>query len=563
MTNPEKDLQDLLKALEEGRDLDSVLRGMPDGTQELTPLLKIVSHIQQLPHPEPSPAKAAQQQQKMMAVARETFHPRRAGWKWPKQGWMITSSLAGALALVVVFIVLAAAASYAAITLNTWTTVEVVEAIGVVQVASPDQPESWQTIQSGERMREGERIRSSADGTATLRFPNGSLVVLGPSTDVSLIKVERGWNGRQEVVLIQHAGDTLHEVVPLITRNSQYQLHTPSGTASVKGTSFGVTVDLTSGKALYSVNEGSVWVEAAGENVVLETGQATFTQPDMAPEEPAYSFQIKGILSAWDESVLVIGNIQLNVSENMLVQGKPAIGEMARVAGHIDETGVWWADLLSSSGGKFQAKFTGILEAKGETVWQVSGTSLLIDANTKLSGIMEIGDPVKVDFVVLEDGQFLATHIRPLDEDEEPTPTVTSTPTVTATPPDITPTPTATATITPTPTITTTGTPPTTDTTCTGADPHPTGMTLAERYGVTYEEIMGWFCSGYGFGEIDLAYGWSVEYGIPVTEIFAMREAGEGWGNIKKYLEENVITPTPKPTKEKKPTHTPKPEKDK
>jgi hypothetical protein len=107
-----------------------------------------------------------------------------------------------------------------------------------------------------------------------------------------------------------------------------------------------------------------------------------------------------------------------------------------------------------------------------------------------------------------------------------------------------------------TPTATITGTVVPTDTNCTGADPQPTGMTLAERYSVPYEEIMGWFCQGFGFGEIDLAYGLSLEYGVPVAEIFAMRDAGEGWGNIKKYLEDQV-TPTPEPTKDK-PTKTPK-----
>ncbi len=29
---------------------------------------------------------------------------------------------------------------------------------------------------------------------------------------------------------------------------------------------------------------------------------------------------------------------------------------------------------------------------------------------------------------------------------------------------------------------------------CTGANPQPTGMKLAQRYGVSYEEIMKWFC---------------------------------------------------------------------
>lgn len=459
------------------------------------------------------------------------------------------------------FIMVAAAGSYAAITLHNWATVEVVEAAGVVQVASQDQSESWRTIQSGERMREGERIRTSTDGTATLRFYDGSQIILSPLTDMTLTQVEGGWGGRLIAVLTQQAGETQHVVVPLKTPSSLYQVQTPSGSAQVQGTDFGVTVDAASGSALFAVNDGSVWVQASGSAVLLETGQATVTQPGMAPEDPNYGFQIKGILTVWEDETLEIGGIQLNVSENMLVQGKPAIGEMARAAGHIDESGVWWADLLTSSGGKFLASFTGVLEATGDTIWQVSGTSVLIDSNTTLTGHMDIDTVVKVDFIVLDDGEWLATHIRPHGDDDEekpkPTPSVTPSPTST-----ITTTVTVTPTITPTATQTITATPPVTD--CVGAELQPTGVTLAKRYGVPYDEIMGWFCQGYGFGEIDLVYGLSQEYGVPVTEIFAMSEAGEGWGNIKKYFEEQ-ITPTPKPTKDRevKPTKTPKPTKDK
>jgi hypothetical protein len=123
---------------------------------------------------------------------------------------------------------------------------------------------------------------------------------------------------------------------------------------------------------------------------------------------------------------------------------------------------------------------------------------------------------------------------------------VTATPTATST---FTPTPstsgTGTATFTPTPTISGTGTvtptpsgTPSVETNCTGANPHPTGQRLAARYGVPYEEIMGWFCQHYGFGEIDLAYSLSREHNIPVTEVFALRASGMGWGQIKKALEE-------------------------
>jgi hypothetical protein len=116
-----------------------------------------------------------------------------------------------------------------------------------------------------------------------------------------------------------------------------------------------------------------------------------------------------------------------------------------------------------------------------------------------------------------------------------PTPTLpgTFTPTVTLTPEAIetaleTPT-TAPPQNTPTPEATETGQ-------CTGANPHPTGMKLAQRYGVPYEEIMKWFCQHYGFGEIDLAYSLSRQSGKPVEEIFAMRASGMGWGNIKKAV---------------------------
>ena len=93
-----------------------------------------------------------------------------------------------------------------------------------------------------------------------------------------------------------------------------------------------------------------------------------------------------------------------------------------------------------------------------------------------------------------------------------------------------------------TPTIT--PTPATTQVTdCTGANPQPKGQKLAELYGVPYEEIMGWFCQGFGFGEIDLAYSLSVQTGTPVAQIFAMKQSGLGWGEIKKQLTGDARNP--------------------
>jgi hypothetical protein len=76
-------------------------------------------------------------------------------------------------------------------------------------------------------------------------------------------------------------------------------------------------------------------------------------------------------------------------------------------------------------------------------------------------------------------------------------------------------------------------------------------MRLAQRFNVPYEEIMGWFCQGYGFGEIDLAYGLSQQTGKPVADIFALRKSGMGWGQIKQLLSSQITT-TPNPGKKGK-----------
>ncbi|HRQ41202.1 MAG TPA: FecR family protein [Chloroflexota bacterium] len=72
--------------------------------------------------------------------------------------------------------------------------------------------------------------------------------------------------------------------------------------------------------------------------------------------------------------------------------------------------------------------------------------------------------------------------------------------------------------------------------TCTGTEVQPTGLTLAQKYAVSYEEIMGWFCAGFGFGTIDLAYALSQETGAAVSIIFTMSANGMGWGQIREAL---------------------------
>lgn len=59
---------------------------------------------------------------------------------------------------------------------------------------------------------------------------------------------------------------------------------------------------------------------------------------------------------------------------------------------------------------------------------------------------------------------------------------------------------------------------------------------LAQRYDVDVSEIAEWYCQGYEFGEIALAYEISMRTDYTVEEIFAMRDDGLGWDEILKEV---------------------------
>ncbi len=61
---------------------------------------------------------------------------------------------------------------------------------------------------------------------------------------------------------------------------------------------------------------------------------------------------------------------------------------------------------------------------------------------------------------------------------------------------------------------------------------HPTGVKLAQKLSASYEDVMSWYCQGYGFGEIALAYRISHEADVTVADIFSQSASGLGWGEI-------------------------------
>ena len=61
---------------------------------------------------------------------------------------------------------------------------------------------------------------------------------------------------------------------------------------------------------------------------------------------------------------------------------------------------------------------------------------------------------------------------------------------------------------------------------------HPFATAIAETYGTSVSDVMGYFCNGFGFGEIILALQTHQINNEEVSSLLDLRESNHGWGQI-------------------------------
>ena len=593
MTDQNETLQTYLAEIERGVPLETVLNALPAELADLAPLIRLAASTRGLAHPVLKPEIVQAQQARVVNTARAA----RASWAGSRRSaarnWLAAPrnslALAGAFALVLVVI---AAAVGINLLLNFGQVAKLADVTGLVEVANSADSSDWHFVSAGEALQAGQRIRTYADSTVTLAYYEGSRTLVGPDSELVVTDLGKS-SGSLQVLLTQNAGMTSNVVVPLAGNASYFNIDTPSGLVVVHGTSFNVDVT-PGGEVLFEVTHGKVQVKNDLSEVFLLSGQATSALPGAGFEQPGYQFTLTGMVESIQDALWIVDGIQFSTTTATEILGTYMPGDGVVVKGRILDSGEWVADQIEPSQPDLhKANFTGLIETMPAIpgVWKIGGRDVMVTRDTDLGKGLEIGSPVQVTFVVQSDGSWLAKDIELLEDDKEeatatptmttsgtpatetPTETLTVTPTVSETPAEtetetetLTPSPSPSGTLaTETPTLTMTVTPsvmPKNETSrCdNSANPQPEGLRLAQRYQVPYEEIMSWFCKGFGFGEIDLAYGLSVESGMPVSEIFRMRSDGMGWGNIKKAVSAQVPTnpviPTPK--NNVKPTQKPK-----
>ncbi|GAP14118.1 uncharacterized protein conserved in bacteria [Longilinea arvoryzae] len=536
MHDPDELLQQYLDAVESGKPLEDILHELPEDSAEMAELIRLASAVRSLPHPQM--VNAPVQKERILKAAQQTTVPVAQPRKPVATPWYqrIFAKPAARWAFAGVAIVLVAFMAF--ILTSSPTNVQAATAMDIKGQVEIFIDSSWVPLSEGDLVYSGDHIRTGADSSATLVFYEGSRTVISPNADLTLSVVNGGAGRALQVVMDQTAGTTQHSVVPLQGKDSTFLVHTDTGDASVRGTSFEVSI--INSHSRFQVDKGMVLVYNDQNAVLVTAGQASTASTDMTITDPAFDFKLVGAVTAMGETEWAVAGVTFTVTPQTVIDPGVVMGSNVVVKGrNVDGVRVADSIALASEDQDQSLTFSGTIESISDTEWIISGQHVIVTDAMIESGLA-VGDVVEIHFHIADNGDWVADEISRLEEnDEDTTPTVevtdTTTPGTETVTPEVSETPTE-----------------ETETACVGTEQQPTGQKLAERYGVSYEEIMGWFCKHYGFGEIDMAYTLSQASGKTVEEVFAMREAGMGWGIIKQQLE-------PTPTARVKPTHRPKP----
>jgi len=131
----------------------------------------------------------------------------------------------------------------------------------------------WISASPEMALRDKDVVRTGANGTATLVFPDGSAIQLEPNTEfeVRLLDFVRG--GVRDRSFMIRFGSAVAYVSQFFGAKSQATVCTPTAVAAVRGTGFRVVYDPATKQTVVEVVDGSVRFRTPITEIASQTGQ--------------------------------------------------------------------------------------------------------------------------------------------------------------------------------------------------------------------------------------------------------------------------------------------------
>lgn len=143
-------------------------------------------------------------------------------------------------------------------------------------------------VSVGATLQVGDRLVTGENSSATIRFADGSRVLLQSNTDLTLDTMSAyGSTGMVDTSMRLHGGRIENEVPPAVGPGSRYRIITPPAVAAVRGTSFRVAFDPSAATALGEVLDGALGVSAQDVTRAVPAGFGVATKVGEPPGEPA------------------------------------------------------------------------------------------------------------------------------------------------------------------------------------------------------------------------------------------------------------------------------------
>jgi hypothetical protein len=140
----------------------------------------------------------------------------------------------------------------------------------------------WVEAVHGAKVGAGDEIKTGSDGFLMILLFDGSVIEIEANTEIAISELTVADTGSTLIRLQQTIGNTLSRVNQLVDTASSYEIETPAGTATVRGTIFRVEVDDIGNTKVISI-EGRVWFTAGGVTVVVDEGMQGGASPEGTP----------------------------------------------------------------------------------------------------------------------------------------------------------------------------------------------------------------------------------------------------------------------------------------
>jgi len=154
------------------------------------------------------------------------------------------------------------------------------------------------------------------------------------------------------------------------------------------------------------------------EGVILEGGTLLAEHIYLLEEETGWPFHFVGVVQDIAIETWTVSGVTVTISDTTEIDEGLLVGDVVEVQGWILDDDIWLAQSIERvEEEEREFEFTGYVESIDP--WVVSGIAFTTTNWTEIEAGIEVGDHVKVEGRIEEDGTWVASEIERLDDDDD------------------------------------------------------------------------------------------------------------------------------------------------